>query len=337
MNLETNSTQNSRSFRSRISDRINSILKPALLPPKSQQKSKMVASGTPNDNCGEESAIYRCKKCGETYPVDHHCDRLECPICHSTAAARIGKRGSASLRSVNEALIEYLSPESACDAYGRQLPNASILAEYYPEAAKLANIARSGGLRHTIVSPPTKTWQKWEGYSNIQMTRAFTNHVEKHMPRNIGGLYIYHPHRIKPEIRVKLEQYAAKQQRRNDKRKFNNIRWKAKQRTESTEEHEIDITTSKGFWDAIHLNVLNLPNPEDYVYFSPHYHIIHWGTMPNTTWYHDRTKGWVYKITDHGKPIPLKITEKDGKPLEDQLRAKITYLASHAGLFKTET
>ncbi len=169
------------------------------------------------------------------------------------------------------------------------------------------------------------------------MTRAFTNHVEKHMPRNIGGLYIYHPHRIKPEIRVKLEQYAAKQQRRNEKRKFNNIRWKAKQRTESTEEHEIDITTSKGFWDAIHLNVLNLPNPEDYVYFSPHYHIIHWGTMPNTTWYHDRTKGWVYKITDHGKPIPLKITEKDGKPLEDQLRAKITYLASHAGLFKTET
>ncbi len=95
--------------------------------------------------------------------------------------------------------------------------------------------------------------------------------------------------------------------------------------------------SSKGYWDAIHNNILNLPSQEDYVYFSPHYHIIHWGTMPNTTWYHDRTKGWVYKITDHGKPIPLKIVIKDGQPLEDQLRAKITYLASHAGLFKTET
>ena len=306
MNLEINSTQNSKSFPSRISDRINSILNPALLPTKSQQKVEMVASGTPNDNCGEESAIYRCKKCGETYPVNHHCDRLECPVCHSTAAARIGKRGSATLRSVNEALIEYLSPESAHDAYGRKLPNASILAEYYPEAVKLANVARSGGLRQTILSPPRELWQKWEECSNIQMTRAFTSHVSKHLPKNIGGLYIYHPHRIKPEIRKKID-------------------------------HEMDSVTSKGYWDAIHNNILNLPSKEDYVYFSPHYHIIHWGTMPNASGYHTKTKGWVYKITNHGKPIPLKIVIKDGQPLEDQLRAKITYLASHAGLFHTET
>ncbi len=259
MNLEENVTWNDINLSTRFSDRITALLNPVHSQNTLTQQFKTVASGTPNDNCGEESAIYRCKKCGETYPVDHHCDRLECPIYHSTAAARIGKRGSASLRSVNEALIDYVTPDRAHDVYGREFKDASILAEYCPEAVKLANIARSGGLRHTIVSPPTKTWQKWEGYSNIQMTRAFTNHVEKHMPRNIGGLYIYHPHRIKPEIRVKLEQYAAKQQRRNDKRKFNNIRWKAKQRTESTEEHEIDITTSKGFWDAIHLNVLNLP------------------------------------------------------------------------------
>ena len=236
------------------------------------------------------------KKCGETYPVNHHCDRLECPVCHSTAAARIGKRGSATLRSVNEALIEYLSPESAHDAYGRKLPNASILAEYYPEAVKLANVARSGGLRQTILSPPRELWQKWEECSNIQMTRAFTSHVSKHLPKNIGGLYIYHPHRIKPEIRKKIDH-----------------------------------------WDAIHNNILNLPSKEDYVYFSPHYHIIHWGTMPNASGYHTKTKGWVYKITNHGKPIPLKIVIKDGQPLEDQLRAKITYLASHAGLFHTET
>ncbi len=252
MNLEINTTPSKISLSLRIKDRVDALLNPALLPTKSQQKFKMVASGTPNDNFGEESAIYRCKKCGETYPVDHQCDRLECPICHSTAAARIGKRGSATLRSVNEAFIEYVTPESAYDAYGRQLPNASILAEYYPEAAKLANVARSGGLRHTIVSPPTKTWQKWEGCSNIQMTKAFTSHVDKHLPKNIGGLYIYHPHRIKPEIRKKIDQYTARKQYCQDKYKNRRLQKRAKPRNTTEEEYEMDSVTSKGYWDAIH-------------------------------------------------------------------------------------
>ncbi len=337
MNLEENVTWNDIKLSTRFGDRITALLNPVHSQNTQTQQFKTVASGTPNDNCGEESAIYQCKICGETYPVDHHCDRLECPICHSTAAARIGKRGSATLRSVNEALIEYLSPESACDAYGRQLPNASILAEYYPEAAKLANVARSGGLRQTIVSPPRELWQKWEGCSNIQMTRAFTSHVDKHLPKNIGGLYIYHPHRIKPEIRKKIEQYTARKQDCKEKYKNSRLQKRAKPRNTTEEEYEMDSVTSKGYWDAIHNNILNLPSQEDYVYFSPHYHIIHWGTMPNAAWYHARTKGWVYKITNHGKPIPLKIVIKDGQPLEDQLRAKITYLASHAGLFPTKT
>ena len=55
----------------------------------------------------------------------------------------------------------------------------------------------------------------------------------------------------------------------------------------------MDSVTSKGYWDAIHNNILNLPSKEDYVYFSPHYHIIHWGTMPNASGYHTKTKGWV--------------------------------------------
>lgn len=333
VNLENNSTTNSISFLSKV-DRVNSILNQSPLPSKPYLKSKMVASGTSNDNCGEISAYNKCKTCGTTYPVNHHCDRLECPVCHSTAAARIGKRGSSTLRSVNEALIEYLTPDSACDAYGRQLPNASIYAEYNEQAAKLANIVRSGGLRQTILSPPKELRDKWENYSNIQITDAFTNHVEKYLPRNIGGIFMYHPHRIKPEIHKKLQNYIKKTKYRKERNECCRIQERANIKSEDI---ETDFDNSRGLWDAIHDNVLNLPNQEDYVYFSPHYHIIHWGTMPYAPQYHADTKGWVYKITDKGKPIPLKIVIKDGQPLEDQLRAKITYLASHAGLFTAKT
>ncbi len=65
MNLEINTPQHNIKLSSKFKDRITALLKPVLSQHTSNHQFEMAASGTPNDNCGEESAIYRCKKCGE--------------------------------------------------------------------------------------------------------------------------------------------------------------------------------------------------------------------------------------------------------------------------------
>ncbi len=59
--------------------------------------------------------------------------------------------------------------------------------------------------------------------------------------------------------------------------------------------------------------------------------------MPNAREYYQASGGWVYKNINKGRPIPFKITIKDGKPLKDNIRAIVTYLASHTAVFPSKS
>ena len=75
--------------------------------------------------------------------------------------------------------------------------------------------------------------------------------------------------------------------------------------------------------------------------FSSTIIIITWEQCPTHQWYQPRPNSFGYtfesEIMGNYLYVRLENLIKDGQPLEDQLRAKITYLASHAGLFHTET
>ena len=219
MNLEINTTPDHIKSSVKCKDRVNALLNPPLLPPKPHHKFKMVASGTPNDNCGELSAILKCEACAETHPVNHHCDRLECPTCYKTAAARIGKRSSSKIRSAHEAFLTFLNPESAKDAYGRTLQNTHLDAEFSEQKAKLGRIAKGGGLRHETISVPKRDLEKWEEFSNIQITKALKDHMAEYCPRVIADESLYHPHRIKPEILKQLKTVLSRKSNKAEKRK----------------------------------------------------------------------------------------------------------------------
>ena len=178
------------------------------------------------------------------------------------------------------------------------------------------------------------------------------NHLAEYCTRVIANESLYHPHRIKPEILKQLKTVLAIKSNKAEKIKRKRDRFKKLQKavhSDNNEKEEAKLYTKEtldkfysedensGLWDAIHMNVLNLPSQEDYVYFAPHYHVLYWGTMPNAREYYQATGGWVYKNINKGRPISLKITINDGKPLKDNVRAIVAYLASHTAIFTSKS
>ncbi len=337
----TKRTNTQKSSKPSLTAKIESILNPQQTT-QWQALPKLPSFAEKNEKCGEISAIHKCKTCKTTYPLLHICHRLECPECYRAAAARIGARGSRNIRAAHAAAVEALNPDNATDVYGRVLPNARLDAEYDDQAAQLLSKIRYGGIRHIVLSPPPNLYDAWKDYDSSKMTREVSKHTQKYFPRIIGSAYVYHPYRIQKDIISQLKQYRYENPGRI-------IQIVKREKEDITVNHQQTLSLAKnnpgepatygasGFWADVYDDVLGLGGIPNYINFSPHIHLLYMGTTPPANEYYEDSEGWIYKHINGGRPLEWDITQEEGKPLKDAIAQKLTYLASHAALFPSES
>ena len=161
------------------------------------------------------------------------------------------------------------------------------------------NIRKTENIRHITFSPPPGLIP-----DNISLDDAFKVFLKFRKKRfMIGGWVWFHPYRIKPAVRARLSEYMR-------------IRGE-----EQRGEHG-------GFWRLIHLDALCLGGISEYVYWSPHFHTLGFGGLPDAGIFHNVT-GWTYK--NHG-PRGLEIREAADGHWLDEVKITASYLSTHCGI-----
>ena len=169
----------------------------------------------------------------------------------------------------------------------------------YMEIAR--NVRRTQRIRHWTFSPPPGLIQ--EGTSLPDAFRVFQQFRKGRFL--VGGVVWFHPYRIKQVYRDLLLEYM-----------------KSGQFRENLDEE------NGGLWRLIHLDVLNLGSWRDYVYWSPHFHILGFGGLPDAKVFY-RLTGWVYKMHGHR---PLEIKPAPDGHLVDSVKRTASYISTHAGI-----
>ena len=182
----------------------------------------------------------------------------------------------------------------AQDAYrnsGNQMIDSTDWQQMIKERRKVRRI------NHFVLSPD-KNWLKDGECLNSVYKRLYL-----FLKRNgmfTGGFVVYHPYRIKGPIRVELQQMI-----KNDALKVNR--------------------EYGGLWDMVHKNVLGLCSWRDYVYFSPHFHLLSFGGLPRADILFAKT-GWVYKNLGK-RDNKIYIDEKG--VIIDEVKRTAQYLLTH--------
>ena len=110
--------------------------------------------------------------------------------------------------------------------------------------------------RHIVIS-----YDGWRDMDYKQVCKSWSNVRDRHLPM-LSGVAVFHPFRIKDEIKVALR--------------------------------ALDGNEYNGFWDAVKADALGLGKLEEYVEWSPHYHVLGWGKLPRSDFLFAKT-GIIYK------------------------------------------
>ena len=130
----------------------------------------------------------------------------------------------------------------------------------------------------------------------------FSKHIKTHFPDLIAGEIVFHPFRIRENIRLQLIDYCK--QKQIDEPSY----------------------SSGGFWKLARDDVLELGSFDAYRVFSPHAHVICFGRFPYADEYYEQTGGWVYKNV---RDIPLEITIREDGTHNDAVNTVFAYLLTH--------
>lgn len=259
----------------------------------------IAGSGTRTaDTCGTVRGWAACSKDkshGAT-PLRESCDDAECPECWPGWATKQSRRVSERLRGY----IRAARPEESLQSFSA--PGEDVFTYYDPELRKFWSVGHKENaqqVRHWIISPP-------EDEITPEMDQDAIHSIGKFWCRWIGikgGTIVFHPWRILPDIKLRLSALIRRGAR------------------ESEEEYE------KKFWQSIREDVLGLGNWVDYVYWSPHYHVIGFGfTCDSANFY--RLTGWMFKFIRN-------VSQKrqwDGQRMKDDIAALTYYLLSHCAI-----
>jgi hypothetical protein len=185
-----------------------------------------------NDQCGSVRGAHRCSnpECGHVELKHYQCHNYECPVCYPSAAHQAGLRIEDRLQGVTSELRRYG--------------------------------VNTGRPVHVILSPPPGEFRPTDDMPTIRKNQVYRYCQDIGM---IGGVVVFHPYRIIPELKAELRQYNEKD-------------------------------NPDTFWRLVHQDILNLGSWSDYVYWSPHFHVI--GYFPKikekSNDFQVRT-GWIYK------------------------------------------
>lgn len=143
---------------------------------------------------------------------------------------------------------------------------------------------------------------------NMKMSKVFdicVNHLKKFFPAVHAGEIIFHPYRLRADVRALLIQYCKDQ------------------------ELEEPSYASGGFWKLAHEDVLELGGIKEYCYFSPHFHLLCFGYFPKADEYFLQTGGWVYKNI---RPVSLNIEVRPDGSHANDVESVAAYLLTHCGI-----
>ncbi|MDV0444074.1 hypothetical protein McpCs1_14680 [Methanocorpusculaceae archaeon Cs1] len=162
--------------------------------------------------------------------------------------------------------------------------------------------------RHLTISPV-------EGVitEDKKMSKCFdicVKHLKKFFPDVHAGEIIFHPYRLREDVRARLIQYC-KDQELNE-----------------------PSYSSGGFWKLAHDDVLNLGSLSAYRVFSPHFHLLCFGYFPRADEYFLDTGGWVYKNI---RSVSLKIEIREDGSHANDVEAVAAYLLTHCGIELNES
>lgn len=155
---------------------------------------------------------------------------------------------------------------------------------------------------HVIISPPVGAFNPSDDLSSWR-SKIYKIASDIGM---IGGAVVFHPYRIHKDILEQLKPLNKK-------------------------------GDSGGFWRLIHKNALGFDSWRDYVYWSPHFHII--GFMPEIKIKSDDlfdATGYVYKVVTY-KTGKLKAGVELYKPQIPNVKAVANYLLTHHANIKGST
>lgn len=182
--------------------------------------------------CGTVRGAHRCSNpdCGHAELKYYQCHNYECPVCYRSAAHQAGLRIEDRLQGVTSELRRYG--------------------------------VHTGRPVHVVMSPPPGQMHVTDDMPAVRRGQVYKYCQEIGM---IGGVVVFHPYRIIPEIKQELRYYNEKD-------------------------------NPETFWKLVHQDILKLGSWKDYVYWSPHFHII--GYFPDikekSDDFESRT-GWIYK------------------------------------------
>lgn len=250
--------------------------------------------GEVKDNmCGTVKGYQKCPECGYKTEMLHNCGRVQCPECYMHWVSKSAKRISQRVHGFAETLRNY--PKSG---------DCIIVTTQVLPPAKLHSASKR--CAHLILSPPQTILKETDDLKRCYDLAA--KHLKKHMPDLIGAEIIFHPYRIRDEIKTQLRAHRL---------------FCKKQYEES----------SNGFWEMVHDDVLNLGSIKPYVVFSPHYHLLAFGYFPKADEYHQKSDGWIYK---NKRSVDLSITTNPDGTFNDPVAQVSKYLLTHVGVELTE-
>lgn len=176
----------------------------------------------------------------------------------------------------------------------------------------------SSNPRHIVVSS-----DRWLGMTLEQISKSVNNLFARYL-RDLAGVYVIHMFRVRGWDDVKS---AGTHQRFNS---HDNIKQRLRDYRKLNKDSPAD------FWGMVKADVLGLGDWRDYLYVSPHIHILGWGYLPNSKTLYEETGGanggFIYKTKEkEGRSFDFYQSDNSFEFTSDILRT-LNYLGSHAAI-----
>lgn len=253
--------------------------------------------------CQEVVKSISCPEHGILKLVRNNCSRVTCPDCFMNWVHTASSRMSSLVHGCADALQYY---------HGEPI---TLFGRTYNEY----QLNRAGKrCAHLILSPPPGTISEFDTIQHCYDLGK--RHVQKFLPGVIGGVFLFHPYRIKKECKDGIRDYVKR-----------------------ILEQDPDKIPPEGYWKMARADVLHLGGLREYMVFGPHFHILCFGFIKDTADYQEYMKSvgkepWFLKNVRYKTPtggLDLVIYDNTDNSYDDHVNRVAAYLLTHTAVETT--